>query len=55
MKVKLSYEGDDILFYDTEFDPGFGHLMMIMGLLLDRISHEKPDEINIEIGFRNRQ
>ena len=51
MKVVLKYLGEEILSYDTKFDPGFGHLNVVMMCLLDTVAHEKPEIINIEIGF----
>ena len=51
MKVILQYVDNKILNYDTNYDPGFGHLMVVFGILLDMIKMENPDEIGIKVDY----
>ena len=51
MKVFLQYGDKRILSYETDFDPGFGHLMVVFGCLLDMIKMENPDEVGIKVDY----
>mgnify|MGYP001591242624 CR=1 FL=1 len=51
MGVFLKYGDKIILSYDTDFDPGFGHFMMVLGILLDTIKKECPDEAWISVYY----
>ena len=51
MNVFLQYGDKIILSYDTDFDQGFGHLMVVLGILLDTAKMENPDQIGIRVFF----
>lgn len=51
MKIILQYGDDKILSYDTDFDPGFGHLITVMAMLFETIKTEDPTEMKILIDY----
>ena len=49
MKVSVKYLGEEILSFDTYFDPGFGHLMVVLGCLLDGLAQKNTEILSIDI------
>ena len=54
MKIRLKYGDKEILGYDTEYDTGFGHLMVVLACLFDTVAAQQPDYINVEVNYQKK-